>query len=300
MIELKGIHTTTLKNTAGSKWTNAILKDGIQILEYTDDTPDILSLKVDEKVVQYFFCLKGSINFSFHEGAYQIALQEGESYFFYNPSQQLSSAISLAQNTSVIFIFCSLEKIHELFLENTNALEFLNSENANRKFYKKDQIGSQLEVVLNQIINADIQGHAADVFRYAKVLEVLSLYFAQQARENKESCPFLNDEESVRKIRKAKDILIEQMTNPPIISALAKQVELNEFRLKEGFKSMYGSTLFQYLLEHKMNKGRSMLDSGNYKVQDVAYDLGYNNPSHFISAFKSKFGVTPKKYLQNS
>ena len=46
-----------------------------------------------------------------------------------------------------------------------------------------------------------------------------------------------------------------------------------------------------------MNQGMAMIESGEYKVKDAAYALGYVNPSHFIAAFKKKFGVTPKKYL---
>jgi AraC-like DNA-binding protein len=40
-----------------------------------------------------------------------------------------------------------------------------------------------------------------------------------------------------------------------------------------------------------------MLQSGKYKVNEVASAIGYTNPSHFIAAFKKKFGYTPKKFL---
>jgi AraC-like DNA-binding protein len=40
-----------------------------------------------------------------------------------------------------------------------------------------------------------------------------------------------------------------------------------------------------------------LLDSRKLQVAQVAYQVGYTNPSHFIAAFKKKFGVTPKKYL---
>lgn len=300
MIEYKDIVSFDNQNNAKSNWHYSALKEGMKILQYKAPEIGKISVNINPKVVQYFFCMKGKINFSFHDSSYQIALKEKESFFFYNPTENLQPVISTSADSNMIFIFCSLEMIHELFLDNAHSLEFLKNENANRKYYKKDDISSDLEVVLNQLIQSDIQGTAVDVFKYAKVLEVLSLYFSKQARANMESCPFLNDEESVRKIKKAKDILIDRMTDPPMIVDLAKEVDLNEFRLKEGFKSMYGSTLFTFLLEHKMNKGRAMLDTGRYKVQDVAYDLGYNNPSHFISAFKNKFGVTPKKYLQKA
>jgi AraC-like DNA-binding protein len=47
-----------------------------------------------------------------------------------------------------------------------------------------------------------------------------------------------------------------------------------------------------------MNSAKALLDSRNYQVSEVAYALGYGNPSHFITAFKKKYQITPKKYLQ--
>ena len=57
--------------------------------------------------------------------------------------------------------------------------------------------------------------------------------------------------------------------------------------------------VFGYLLEHKLDHARVLLDSAKFQVNEVAYQIGYANPSHFIAAFKKKFGVTPKKYLMN-
>ena len=87
------------------------------------------------------------------------------------------------------------------------------------------------------------------------------------------------------------------MTDPPTIKVLAEEVEMSEYQLKLGFKNIYGATIYGYLNNYKLNQGMVMLDSGEYKVKDAAYALGYVNPSHFIAAFKKKFGVTPKKYL---
>jgi len=273
--------------------------DDIELIRYDNKSEDSIELSVDEKIVQYFFCLEGSIVFNFHNGSYQMPLDNGENCFFYNPNQKLTTVIKVSPNSKLVLIFCTIEKIHQLFLDNESELEFLKSENANQKIYKKDLSSSDLEIALRQINDSDKKSKTENIFRYAKVLEILSLYFSRQARENNNSCPYIQDETSVQKIKNAKDILLENMQNPPTTSQLALKVGINEHRLKEGFRSLYGTTLFQYLLDYKMNTGRRLLDSGMHKIKDVAYDLGYNNPSHFITAFKNKFGVTPKKYIQS-
>jgi AraC-like DNA-binding protein len=128
------------------------------------------------------------------------------------------------------------------------------------------------------------------------VLEILSLYFSNR-QPDVESCPFLNDEAIVRKIKHAKEHLLKNIDNAPTIKELSKIAGLNEFQLKAGFKEIYGNTVYGYLLDHKLDHARALLDSKKFKVNEVSAQIGYSNTSHFIAAFRKKFGITPKKYL---
>ena len=87
------------------------------------------------------------------------------------------------------------------------------------------------------------------------------------------------------------------MSDPPSLEKLAIEVELSLKKLKDGFKQIYGDTVFAYLLDHKMDEARKMLDSRKHNVNEVSLKLGYSTASHFIAAFKKKYGTTPKKYI---
>ena len=114
-----------------------------------------------------------------------------------------------------------------------------------------------------------------------------------------EQCPFLIDEDNVRKIRLAKEIILKNMSEPPSLQELSEKIGLSLNKLKEGFKQLYGDTVFGYLLDHKMEEARRMLASTNYNVNEVGLRIGYSTSSHFIAAFKKKYGTTPKKYLMS-
>ncbi|MFK7746823.1 MAG: helix-turn-helix domain-containing protein, partial [Kordia sp.] len=43
-----------------------------------------------------------------------------------------------------------------------------------------------------------------------------------------------------------------------------------------------------------------LLESGSYNVNEVGHKVGYSTASHFIAAFKKKYGTTPKKYIVSS
>ena len=125
------------------------------------------------------------------------------------------------------------------------------------------------------------------------------MYFNRSEDPNAEQCPFLLDEENVLKIRKAKDLVLSNMAEPPSLQELADTVGISLKKLKEGFKEIYGDTVFGFLLDYKLEYARQLLDSGSYNVNEVGLKIGYSTSSHFIAAFKKKFGTTPKKYLMN-
>ena len=68
----------------------------------------------------------------------------------------------------------------------------------------------------------------------AKVYEVMSLYFNKK-NDDQESCPFLDSEANVEKIKKAKQIVISQMAEPPSLQEIANEIGLSVSKLKEGF-----------------------------------------------------------------
>ena len=89
------------------------------------------------------------------------------------------------------------------------------------------------------------------------------------------------------------------MVEPPSLQKLADEVGISLKKLKAGFKEIYGDTVFNFLFDYKMEFARKLLETGSYNVNEVGSQIGYSTSSHFIAAFKKKFGTTPKKYLLN-
>ena len=132
-----------------------------------------------------------------------------------------------------------------------------------------------------------------------KVYELISLYFNKSTDADLEQCPFLVDEDNVKRIRKAKEIMIAQMAEPPSLPELAQQIGLSLKKLKEGFKQIYGDSVYSFLFDYKMEHARRLLETGQNNVNEVGIKIGYSTSSHFIAAFKKKYGTTPKKYVMS-
>lgn len=73
-------------------------------------------------------------------------------------------------------------------------------------------------------------------------------------------------------------------------------------KLKQGFKTCFSCTVYEYIVEKRMEMAYRLLQKEKYKVKDVVWMVGYSNTSHFIEAFRKRYGITPppEKYSYKS
>jgi|GEM_PF-4786762 len=77
---------------------------------------------------------------------------------------------------------------------------------------------------------------------------------------------------------------------------LCDRFSLKTSKVKCSFKACYGETVYSYWKGVKLDHARRMLESGTCNVTEAALAVGYDNPSHFASAFRKRFGIPPKRY----
>ncbi len=290
-----------LKNNDESNASRMTIEEGFYVLRFQNDTNEVTRevREINSSFIQFHFCLKGQGDFLFNTGNYVFNVKEEHSILLYNPQRDLPIDLKLQPNTWIIGVVISIKKFHSLFSQDADHIHFLSPENSTKKYYDNGNINPSMAVVLSQILSSNIHESMKALYLKGKVYELLSLYFNKNEDTDIEQCPFLIDEDNVRKIRLAKEIILKNMSEPPSLQELSEEIGLSLNKLKEGFKQLYGDTVFGYLLDHKMEEARRMLASTNYNVNEVGLRIGYSTSSHFIAAFKKKYGTTPKKYLMS-
>ena len=290
-----------LKNNDESNASRMTIEEGFYVLRFQNDTNEVTRevREINSSFIQFHFCLKGQGDFLFNTGNYVFNVKEEHSILLYNPQRDLPIDLKLQPNTWIIGVVISIKKFHSLFSQDADHIHFLSPENSTKKYYDNGNITPSMAVVLSQILSSNIHESMKALYLKGKVYELLSLYFNNNEDTDIEQCPFLIDEDNVRKIRLAKEIILKNMSEPPSLQELSEEIGLSLNKLKEGFKQLYGDTVFGYLLDHKMEEARRMLASTNYNVNEVGLRIGYSTSSHFIAAFKKKYGTTPKKYLMS-
>ena len=277
------------------------IEDDFTLLRFQNDSDEVYHTEREVKsgLIQFHFGLKGQAKFLFNQGSYALDLKEEKSLLLYNPQKELPLNLEIAPNSWVISVIISIQKFHNLFSSEANYITFLSEDNKDKKYYKEGDISPSMAIVLTQLFHYNLHPSIKNLYYKGKGYELLSLYFNRTEDPNAEQCPFLIDEENVLKIKKAKEIILANMCEPPGLQELADEIGLTLKKLKMGFKQIYGDTVYGFLFDYKMDSARKLLDSGSYNVNEVGLKIGYSTGSHFIAAFKKKFSTTPKKYLMS-
>ncbi len=272
----------------------------LKIIGKDNGKKNIFYDKLDASFIQFHFCISGLITFNYNKGAYNLKLDEGKFLTLYNPEKHLTIDASLAKNSKVISVLIPIVEFHKLFSSSSSDIPFFENKSLNQKHYSENLISNSILIVLNQIIKNDMDNSTRSLLYKAKIYELFSLIFKKTKEIDLDQCPFLNNDENLKKIAKAKDVILKDIKNPPSLIELSKTIDLSLKNLKKGFKEIYGKPVYKYLFDFKMERAKQLLSNGNLNVNEVSYDLGYSSSSHFIAAFKKKYGITPRTYINNN
>lgn len=145
---------------------------------------------------------------------------------------------------------------------------------------------SLLEHIRHQKV---LQGPLQELYLESKLLELVYQTFHNPTLH---VCTKLC-EDDCKALNKAKQILLNDLANPPSLKILARQCALNDFKLKQGFKKLFGTTVYGFVHAKRLEKAKELLEKQEISVQEAALHVGYQSLSHFSKAFKERYGKFP-------
>lgn len=288
-----------IENNAQGSIDEVLIEEGFYVLKFQNEQETMVSYKreINKRFIQFHFCLKGKGLFLFNQGTYTLNVTEENSLLLFNTQVDLPLHLELSPNSSIVSVVMTLRKFHTLFTSEANYIPFLSTDNQEKKYYAQEPFSPSIAVILSQIINYNLHPSIKSLYVKGKIYELIALYFNKSPNADIEQCPYLADEENVKKIKKAKEIILANMAEPPTLPELAAEIGLSLKRLKEGFKQIYGDSVYSFLFDYKLDYAKRLLETGQYNVNEIGLKIGYSTASHFIAAFKKKYNTTPKKYL---
>jgi AraC-like DNA-binding protein len=257
-----------------------------------------LKLESDTPLIEMHFSLSG-IQYAQIRGTQQLFMvRERQHNIFYMPGFEGYVESSRQEDAAQMLEIHLTEAYFQRFLTAESKL-------LNRfadKIEKKElsmmndlhmTITPYMETLVQQILHCNKQGIMKRLFLESKVMELLMLQIEQFETAVDKKPVMVIKANDAEKIHYARHLLEQNISNPYSLLELSRMVGLNDFKLKKGFKEIFGNTVFGYLHEIRMQEAKKLLLDQQKSIHDVAEFCGYQYVQHFSTAFKKRFGITP-------
>ncbi|MFT3826671.1 MAG: AraC family transcriptional regulator [Chitinophagaceae bacterium] len=252
-------------------------------------------------VVRLHFGLKGDYRFYYKQLDRSFDLLGGHHNIMYSPEFD----IVIENKTPEIETF-GIQFPSDLFIQftqngNDTLKRFADDILNKRAVILSNQWGAiehPIQQAIEQIIYSKYAGDLQKMFLLSKSVELLVLS-ADACTAADQAELFLKSKADKEKIIAVRDLINEQVQDPPNLSQISRIVGLNEYKLKRGFKETFQTTVFGYLAEQRLHLAHRFLRDTSKTAAEISLELGYATPQHFNNAFKKKFGITPAALRNN-
>jgi len=278
-----------MKNTSYKTETFLILTENIRINKNL-----VKEVSLAKEMIGFVFYASGSMSINVSLGnrkSNYIKKQGIASSFYYSPSPtRIEQVLDSAKPISKLSIFIEPAKLKQLLGEDQKLNSILKPNEpfieGNSSFLNHDMYSS-----IHKMMNCEFSGVSKNLILESQAIELLANYLNQigEPKHDKRILSTLD----IDKLQFAKELILSRIETPPTINELSQLCGLNTFKLKKGFKDVFGLPVYQYIKNEKMELAFKGIQNKENTIQEAAWSVGYSSLGSFSNAFYKKFGIRP-------
>jgi AraC-like DNA-binding protein len=229
-------------------------------------------------------------------GAREVThLDRGKQNFIYKPVTADDHYVENEEPLHVFYIAVDRDYYMDLLDDGTAWCDFLRGRIERKKLVSGSSepicITPSMRTILTDISNTVLMGGLNRLLLEAKILELTFQQLNHFMPRAIMPGPLRQKDREV--FIALKEYLDMTFNAEHSLRKLSRQFGINEFKMKKGFKELFGDTVFGYIHMQRMNYARHLIEEEGLHICEVAGKVGYRNPNHFSVAFKKQFGFSP-------
>jgi AraC-like DNA-binding protein len=273
--------------------------DGVRMAfsDWSFKKPVTLSWQGDLDVVTMYYSLKGGVT---------IGSRNGESFELRNNQQNAfygNEAAGLMKVDELRIKSFLIQFNRDAFLRiadgGTDELKYFAERVGSGKsgcFATSDlPIDLAAQNAIDAVMNCKFSESLKRIFFLSKAMELMVLQADAYTRLLSKKTSYIKTDYDRDRLNFAREYMMQHIDMPPSIPELSKIAGINEFKLKKGYKELFGTTIFGHLAEARLEQSMRALQEGTKSIAEIAFELGYSSIQHFSAAFKKRYGVPPSE-----
>lgn len=164
---------------------------------------------------------------------------------------------------------------------------------------EKEKLNEEYRRIINELWEINDNDPLQNIYYNNRILLLVEQFFTKMHAEmlNAKGSYKLTVDDVIQ-LKKIERILNSPGKSPLNVSELAKKASMTKIKLSHVFKQVYGTSVYNYYQNQRMQKAHELLSTGDLSVKDVSEKLGYTNLSNFVLAFTKQFHTSPKSLLE--
>jgi len=288
---------TELFKNQNERITRVDISNGVVFLDVNVNSSQSFNIKNLDRMIMISVVKRGSLMISDNITKQNHQNRDGEIGVYCSSRQDLTLEFGKEGESDVFILFVADFFLKRYLTSNVNEpIDFLYNKiqgEISLELVSKQSTDALSLYVIDKIINAKLSPNMNGMRCEHSVIEFLirRLSLCDMLAEE------INDEE-LRISKKAKDVLLQNFSNPPTIQALAHLCATNESKLKKTFKKAYKSTIYAYVQKLRLEEANILLKERTLTIGQISKKVGYKHQGHFSKLFFETYGVYPKDLLK--
>lgn len=152
---------------------------------------------------------------------------------------------------------------------------------------------AQVQRILTELEQED--DNHAEVIRH----QFISLLYQIERLQKAESAFSLDTRSDFSIVIRFRQLIVDQIDQPMRVQDFAEQLNVTAKKLSALTKHFTGDTPAQLIKDLKILEAKRRLSSRRKSIKEIAYDLGFDQPTYFTKFFKKATQITPKQFQES-
>ncbi len=244
------------------------------------------------KFVHHCISLDGKIGAHFQERDLDAILTPHSYHHLFLPFRDYR--LSLATEFTNIHVEVLREKYTELLSDNESWSADLKTKLAHYDTYYTGKVTLTPDMIriIHSVFNSPLSGSLKKLLIEARIQELIALQLDRTIQSELPNRQKSNRDQFIHIREYLDQTFLEEHT----LHSLVRYFGINEYALKKGFREHFNTTIFDYLLNKRMEHACELLRTRTKTIEEISSIVGYKYPNHFSAAFKKHFGINPSQW----
>lgn len=250
----------------------------------------------NELITVFYYDNEQSLGIAYDNNPHVLFSQRNDSAIQVT-SNDLSSTITFPAHQHIHYVVVAIKptRLKELLAirDPNSVVQTITSHGSSFLFFESMQ--AETKLLLKKMAAVDMSDSLSSFYMQIKTQELLYLVFQRLSLRESAVHHTINSADAARLLYIRKEI-ISDLSTPPVLRELAQIAAMSETKLKQLFKQTFGTTIYTYYQQARMEEAAFMLKNNKHSVAQVGHELGFSNLSHFSRLFEKHYGQSPKRF----